>query len=503
MPQISPKPFDDEKWIFEVKWDGIRALAEVKKNGVKLYSEDLKLLNSDYPLIVQELQKLGINAFLDGEIVVINEEGKPDPEKLKNYSKNPDNSLCYYVFDILYHNNQNVCNKPLLKRKEILRNLIPEGDIVKYTDHIEREGIAFFEAAKELNLKAIIAKNITSIYQPGKASSAWLVIENEIEGDKKGGNMQATKAPVISGNDKIITLDKVEVKVTHFNKVYFPDDHITKGMVVDYYLQMADILMPYLKDRPQSLKRNPNGIKEKGFFHKDAGDEAPQWVESVKIYSESTDKDVDYILCNNKATLTYMNNLGCIEINPWHSTTKSLDNPDYLIIDLDPSEKNTFQQVVETAQAVKQVLDKAGAVGYCKTSGATGLHIYIPLGAQYPYETAKDFAALICMITHDLVPEITSLERSLAKRGNNKIYLDHLQNRKAQTIATVYSARPHPGATVSTPLEWDEVNKKLNPADYNIFTVPSRVKSKGDLFKGILGDGVDIAECLKALGAEE
>lgn len=302
--------------------------------------------------------------------------------------------------------------------------------------------------------------------------------------------------------DTTLTFDGIDVKVTNINKVYFPEEQITKGMLIDYYMQMADIMLPYLKDRPQSLKRNPSGINQKGFYHKDAGDEAPAWVQSQKIFSESTDKDVDYIICNNKATLIYLNNLGCIEINPWHSRIDNLENPDYLIIDLDPSEKNTFHQVVEAALAVKEVLDRAGAVGFCKTSGATGMHIYVPLGGQYGFETAKDFAAIICMLTHEMLPEFTTLERSLSKRGKDKIYLDHLQNRKAQTIATVYSVRPHPGATVSTPLEWGEVNKHLNPADFNIFTVPERVKIKSDIFKGILGRGIKIEDCLKKLSVE-
>src|SRR6478736_168589 len=149
--------------------------------------------------------------------------------------------------------------------------------------------------------------------------------------------------------DQEMMVGKTKVRTTNRNKIYFPKDGITKGMVIDYYNEMADYILPYLKDRPESLKRNPNGIADKGFFHKDAGDEAPDFVQSVALYSESSKKDVDYILCNNKATLIYLANLGCIELNPWHSRVKSLDKPDYMIIDIDPSEKNNFDQVIETA----------------------------------------------------------------------------------------------------------------------------------------------------------
>ncbi len=258
--------------------------------------------------------------------------------------------------------------------------------------------------------------------------------------------------------------------------------------------------MPYLKGRPESLLRNPNGINAKGFFHKDAGEDAPSYVKSKKLFSESTNKDIDYIICDNKPTLTYLNNLGCIEINPWHSTIAALDNPDYLIIDIDPSAENTFEQVIEAANVVKQVLDKAGASSYCKTSGSTGLHVYVPTGKKYAYEQVKDFAYLICMLTSDELPGFTTLERNLQKRGNKHIYMDYLQNRRGQTIASVYSLRPKRGATVSTPLLWKEVKSGLTPQDYTIHNIVKRVKKMGDIFKPILGRGIDLNKCLRNLG---
>ena len=215
----------------------------------------------------------------------------------------------------------------------------------------------------------------------------------------------------------------------------------------------------------------------------------PGWIKTEKIFSESNKKNVNYLICNDKSTLAYMNNLGCIELNPWHSRIGSLDNPDYIAIDLDPSPKNTFEQVVETALAVKQVFDKAGVETYCKTSGATGVHIYAALSAKYSYDQVKNFVNLIALMASELVPDFTSLERSLKKRGN-KIYIDYMQNRGGQTLASVYSVRPKPGATVSTPLEWKEVKKGLDMHDFTIKTIQARLKKKGDLFKGILGKKV-------------
>jgi bifunctional non-homologous end joining protein LigD len=314
--------------------------------------------------------------------------------------------------------------------------------------------------------------------------------------------MPTLKAPRVKEtqeNDKVVAFGKIKVKTTNRNKLYFPDDGVTKGMVIDYYQQMAEYILPYLKDRPQSLKRNPGGIADKGFFHKDAGDEAPSWVKSIEIYSESSKKEVDYIICNDRPTLAYLNNLGCIELNPWNSTTKALDKPDYMIIDIDPSDKNTFEQVIETANTFKQLLDKAGAESFCKTSGSTGLHIYVPVGKKYVYEEVKDFAYALCVKANELLPKFTSMERSLAKRGNKNIYLDYLQNRRGQTIASVYSLRPKPGATVSTPLEWDEVKPGLELSDFNIYTVPERINEKGDIFSGIFNKGIDLKKCLDKL----
>jgi bifunctional non-homologous end joining protein LigD len=301
-------------------------------------------------------------------------------------------------------------------------------------------------------------------------------------------------------NEFDMKVDKYTVHLTNQNKIYFPEDKITKGDVVAYYELMYDWIIPYLKDRPQSLFRSAGGINEQGFFQKDAPEEVPSFVKTVPIHSDSGDKDIDYIVCNNKATLLYMNNLGCIEINPWFSNTRHLDKPDYCVIDIDPSPKNEFEQVVEAALAVKEVLDKAGAASFCKTSGATGLHVFVPLGAKYTYEEAKEFSHLVAMMAQELLPDITSLERSLSKRGN-KIYMDYLQNRRGQTLACAYSLRPKPGATASAPLKWNEVKKGLHPSQFNIKTLPKRVAKLGDLFSGVLGKGIDIRKSLKNLGA--
>ena len=193
-----------------------------------------------------------------------------------------------------------------------------------------------------------------------------------------------------------------------------------------------------------------------------------------------------------------MANLGCIEINCWNSRTGSLDAPDYTVIDLDPSEDNSFDQVIEVAQAARVILDKAGIKALCKTSGASGLHIYIPLGAKYSYQQGRDFARLLCSLIQIELPKLTSMERALRNR-RGKIYLDYLQNRRGQTLAAPYCLRPRPEAPVSTPLTWDEVRTGLRITDFNITTIRSRLAKTGDLFGPVLGKGIDMAKVLTAL----
>ncbi len=614
-------PFNDADWIFEMKWDGYRAIAEISKTNVSLYSRNGNTFDASYPIIVDALKQLKINAVLDGEIIVVDADGRSDFQKLQYYGTDNTVPLEYRVFDVISINGKELTHLPLLERKKKLQKLLPKNDVVKYSDHIIETGEAFFRAAQQMNLEGIIAKKADSEYHIGRRSTEWLKIKNTKsedviiagftqptgsrlhfgalvlavrEGDKlkyightgtgfdtKGlrelyaklvplitkkspfkenvktntpatwvkpilvcevkftertreGSLRhpvfmrlredkkakditmAATTPVKKSSSKKRTTKKSEtaddskdneiafgrkkVRVTNLNKVYWPDEGITKGDVINYYISVSKYILPFLKGRPQSLKRNPNGIEDAGFYHKDAGDEAPSFVESVKIHSESGNKDIDYILCNDQPTLTYLNNLGCIEINPWHSTVQNLDKPDYLVIDLDPSDGNTFNQVIETARVIHGILKKAGVDSYCKTSGATGLHIYIPTGKKYTYDQLKEFAHIICILTQEELPDFTTLIRNLKKRGNKMIYLDHLQNRRGQTISSVYSLRPKEGAPVSMPLKWTEVKPGLTPTDFNIHNAVKRIERNPEAFKEVLGKGIDLLKVLKKLG---
>ena len=637
----SDVPFNDEDWVFEIKWDGYRALTEKKGKNIKFYSRNGLSFTELYPELAGVLTKIKKDCVLDGEIVVLNEEGKPSFQKLQQFDENRRLPILYYVFDCLQYDGKDLTDLPLLERKKYALKAIPKSNAIIYSDHIEEEGEKFFnEIIKLEGMEGMMAKRADSTYEEGRRSRSWLKIklvnthEAIIAGytapresrkyfgalilgvyDKKKlryighsgtgfsdkmlkdlhANMQPLvtdespftekvpvnaavtwvepelvcnvkfseltdegimRHPVFMGlridkepeevdhvdepvktksksnkktttktaakkavkntavaksaksksndigtskeNERIVNIDGHELKLTNQNKIFWPKEKYTKSDVINHYNKVSDFILPYLVDRPQSLKRNPGGIEDKGFYHKDAGDKAPQWVKSVEVYSESGNKTIDYILCNDKATLIYLSNLGCIELNPWNSRIKKPDNPDYLIMDIDPSEKNTFNQVIDVALVIKEILDKAGCTCYCKTSGATGLHIYIPLQGAYTYDQARPFSELIANLTNEQLPDFTTVERPLNQR-KGRIYIDFLQNRRGQTLSSVYSIRPVPGASVSTPLTWKEVKHGLTPLDFTIKTIHKRLDKVGDLFANVLTDKNDLRKCIDRL----
>ncbi|HEU4555456.1 MAG TPA: DNA ligase D [Chitinophaga sp.] len=299
-------------------------------------------------------------------------------------------------------------------------------------------------------------------------------------------------------NERTLKLNNKMVKLTNQQKIYWPDEKITKGQLVDYYLSVAKYLLPYLKDRPMSLHRYPNGIKGSSFYQKDLDVEnTPDWIKTISLHAASTGKDVDYLLCNNEATLAYMINLGCIEVNPWLSRVSHLDNPDYLVMDLDP-EDISFKAVVETALCIKDILDGMKVTGFCKTSGASGLHIYIPTGARYGYDTCRLFGEYIARLTHQQLPGSTSVVRAKSAR-KKKVYIDFLQNSRGQTVAAPYAVRPRPGATVSAPLEWHEVNDQLQITDFTIHNMLQRLQEKGDLWQPTQQEKNNLQQVIKEI----
>ncbi len=316
--------------------------------------------------------------------------------------------------------------------------------------------------------------------------------------DKEKENVVMETPETQAADQETIQMGKAKFTATHLNKLFWKDEGITKGDLLHYYRDMADWVLPYIKDKAINMRRQPNGIADEGFFHKDtSASSLPEWIKSEPLYSESNDKNINYIIGKDAATLIYLANLGCIEINPWLSSYKTPDNPDFVVIDIDPHDV-PFTEAVEVALKTKEIFDRMSLDAFVKTSGSKGLHIYCYVGAKYDYDFSKLFAEYVANLIHNELPETTSVERSPAKR-KNKTYIDFLQNRRGQTIACPYSVRPKPGATVSAPLHWHEVNNNLKLSDYTIHNMRERVKAIDDPWKSLTKNKADLKKGLEIL----
>ncbi len=281
------------------------------------------------------------------------------------------------------------------------------------------------------------------------------------------------------------------VKLTNLEKVFWPAEGYTKGDLIAYYEGVAPLLLPYLKDRPLVLTRYPDGITGKSFFQKDAPEFAPAWVRTERIYSKDAEREIDYFIVNDVETLRYVANLGTIPLHLWSSRLGSLDRPDWLILDLDPKDA-PFSDVVKVARELHRILDEFALPNYVKTSGATGLHLLVPLAARYTHEEARTFARLLAILGVEATPEIATVARPVRARGG-KVYIDYVQNGHGRTVVAPFSLRPLPGAPASCPLSWEEVTARLDPARFTLKTLPKRFEKLPDPLTSVLTGSIDMA----------
>lgn len=645
------KPFDEEGWLYEIKWDGYRAIGFCNGSSVELLSRNKKSFNDKFYPVHKALVDWNVHAVVDGEVCVLNNEGIAHFGSLQNWRSEADGALMYYVFDLLWLDGHDLRELPLTERRALLKAMVPATGIIRLSENFESDVSDFLAAATKLGLEGIIAKKADSAYIEGDRSREWLKIKSNkrhevviggytnnedsvkpfssllvgvyqdgklhytgkigtgfnvkqqkemmaafrplvttkipfaeepdvnkpsrfrpnpphatvtwlkpslvcevsyaeitsdgvmrhpsfegmredkkaksvveetavatevvLAGEKPTKKHKALSAKMLRSPDKrdrktlLNPTEATQVKEIHghaltfsnLNKIYWPDEKYTKRDMLNYYYLAAPFMLPYLKDRPQSLNRYPNGINGKSFYQKDVTGKVPSWIK-LYPYHTSDGEDKHFMVPQSEEDILWMANAGAIEMNPWNSTTHKPDHPDWCCLDIDPDKKNTFEQVIEVARVIKTVLDDMGITGYPKTSGSTGIHIYIPLGAKYTYDECQLFGKLIAMHTHDQLPTFTSIER-MTKNRKGKIYIDYLQNRAKATLAAPYSLRPKPGATVSMPLHWEEVQKGLTMKDFTILNAMDRIKEVGDIFKPVLGKGINLKVLLKKLNKQE
>jgi bifunctional non-homologous end joining protein LigD len=292
-----------------------------------------------------------------------------------------------------------------------------------------------------------------------------------------------------------------EPPVSNLDKVFWPDEGITKGDLIDYYREVAGVLIPHLRDRPFTMKRYPDGIAGNHFFQKDAPKHMPDWIPTAAFPATSRDdkrkRMINYPLVNEPAALVWMANMGCIDMNAWYSRADKPDRPDFVLFDLDPTPEVGFAGAVEAAQLVKVALDAVGLRGYPKTSGSDGIHVLVPLARRYGYDDSRKLSATLARALADAHPGLITTEWSKARRKG--VLIDSNQNGPGRTIASVYSVRPRPGAPVSTPVEWDELTPDLTPEQFTMDVVLGRVADRGDLYEPVLEDRQALGPALRNL----
>ena len=609
---LSENPPKGDEWLFEIKWDGVRAICFIDDKQVRMTSRTGNSCERQYPeLSVIGHQISAKQAILDGEIAVLDQNGVSrfgliqhriavaDPNSVAHLARRTPVTL--FVFDLLYLDGYDLRGVPLLERKRVLQSILQPSNVMRFSQHFVNNGEEMLQAARATGLEGIIAKRATSTYQSTR-SRDWIKIkivaqqefiicgytagERDFFGSlvlglyENGklvylGNVgtgfdqrmmeqifrrieplvtsqspfeempqigreitwvrpemvcavkfanwteegrlrapvflglrtdidpkecvresdalaedtatPAARSPLLEGKaeEAALTIDGRRLKFTHLNKVYFPAEGYTKHDLLNFYDAVADLLLPYLKDRPLSLKRYPDGISAEFFFQKDTHDRFPPWMHVEPIYSDHKKAPTRWVLADDRAALLYLTNLGCIDQNPWMSRVSSLDCPDFMLIDLDP-QGCEFDRIIEAAQLVRKKLDLLGLDGYPKTTGGDGMHIYVPLEPVYSYDQVRSFAEIIARVAATERPDLFTTPRPVARREQGKVYFDYLQIGASKTIAAPYVVRAYPGAPVAAPLAWREVTADLMPSHFHIRNALDRFARVGDLFEPVL-----------------
>jgi bifunctional non-homologous end joining protein LigD len=478
----SRRVFTDPGWVFEMEFAGLRCFAEKRGPNVGFRGVD-----SAPPALREALATLRCErAVLDGVLVALDDKARPDREVLARALALGDAAkVTYYAFDLLQWEDYDLRGLSLFDRKAALRTLVPDSTRIFYADHVAGSGPALLTAIAEAGFHGAIGKRGASAYCSG-ASPDWvrIPIGDEADAVEQGATVAAARA------------SPMRVKATNLAKVYWPAEGHTKGDLLAYYQAISEVLLPHLRDRPVHLNRFPDGIDGKSFYQREAKAGTPDWVRTVPI--EHDGAQVPHLVLDDLEMLLHAINLGSIDLHPWLSRVSSLDSPDWAVLDLDPKTA-PFSDVLRIARAAGKLLRGIGLRPLLKTSGKSGLHVFVPLQPGYTYEHARMFTEAVARVLVRELPDIATVER-LPDQRDGKVYLDFLQNRRSQTIVPPYSVRPVRGASVSTPLQWDELEENdLSPRQFTIHTVPSRVQQLGDVFRKALEDRQDLLPAIAAL----
>ena len=523
--------FSDPDWLFELEFDGLRVLAAVTGGAVAFVASSGAPATVPQPIraaVERDFAQVRASqALLDGVLVALDRQGRPAREALDGGAAAqssacadgvtasggdahagatsggaaaadpaqpdaagdapPAGAVAYYAFDLLHYDEWDLRGLPLVERKGFLRSLLPALPTLLFADHVTASGDSLAAVAAGAGFHGLIAKRAASRYRPG-AHSDWRRVPLQASTAARAVEVNAALAAAASRQRKL-----ADVRFSNLDKVFWPREGYTKGDLLAFYERISDYLLPYLRDRPVHMNRFPDGIDGKSFFQRQAPAGTPDWVELVEVDARHTRQFV----CDDRRTLLHLINLGSIELHPWLSRRGSLISPDFAVLDLDAKEAG-FGNAVRVARIAGKVLRGIGLRPAIKTSGASGLHIYVPLVAGYRFEQARLFMEAVARVVARESPDIASVER-LPHGRSGKVYVDFLQNRKSATVVPPYVVRPVPGACVSMPLEWDELDGDLHPTRFTIENAAQLVEQRGDLFRATLTDRQDFAPAIDKL----
>jgi bifunctional non-homologous end joining protein LigD len=387
--------------------------------------------------------------------------------------------------------------KPLITKKPVLSDVPKEIGEVTWVKPELICAVKFTSWTKDDRLRAPVFLGMRTEVEPEEVVRETgligesLLAEETADESKQEVLLPADKAEIA------LDIDGHRLKFSNLNKVFYPADGYTKRDVINFYAAIADLLVPHLQGRPLSLKRYPNGIDQDYFFQKDASG-FPDWLHREELADEEDAESKTRVICDDKASLLYLANLGCIDQNPYMSRLGTLEHPDFILIDLDPYHCG-YDRIVEAAQLVREKLRLIGLTGYPKTTGGNGMHVYVPVEPIYSSAQTRQFAEILARWVAAERPELFTTPRMVSAREKGKVYFDYLQNASGKTISAPYVLRAYPGAPVATPLKWDEVVSGLKPAQFHIANVLRRFERVGDLFAGVLNKPQELGPAIEKL----
>ena len=494
-------PVSGEAWLHELALGGVRVIAtktddEATTATVMANERDMGDL---FPEVARAVQALAPErVVLDGEVVAF-EDGRPSASllerRIREGSSRDINVVCM-VSDVLAIGARDLRKLPLLARKALLTKLLPAPGVLRATEYLEGEAGPLVAFCKEHDLDGIISKKRSSSYHAGpKPSDAWCA--QRVTSRTRGAPIAPPPPAAPVKRVPRFADPRRGVTVTNRGKIFWPDEGYTKGDLCDYYEAIAETLLPYLRDRPIAIVRYPDGIAGKNFYQWNVPPGMPGWMQSLELREREENERKRVFLVNDAASLLYVANLGCIPIHVLACQKDTLDACDFLTIDFDLKQAK-LEHAIVLANVLHDLLDTIGLEGFPKSSGQSGLHVLVPLGKGISFITARALADLLGRLLVARHPDIATMERIISKRGD-KVYVDTGQTGPTRTIASPYSVRAQPGATVSTPLEWGEVTTSLDPRAFTIRTVPARVAKMGDPMRALLDATPDVPAAIERL----